>query len=544
MELLFTGGRVLTIDALDRIASGAAVRDGRIVAVGDSGEVRRAVGPDAVHVPLQGRALVPGFCDPHNHFSMTTFEPRSVDCRTPPLAGKSAVLDALAAAAAGAPEGQWIWGLGFSTRALESGAVDTAGEDAALLRWELDEAAPRNPLCVMDSSYHACYANSAALAWVGIDHRTPDPRGGEIRRDAQGEPNGVLWERAMDPVHHASMRGCIDTFGPDTVANLVQQNALRHLSHGITSVGDALVMPESAEIYRLADERGKLPIAVHQMRGGPGFFAAPEDAAGGAFLQDDVSDRLRGGIVKIFMDPVWPSPAMRICHADGSTEDAGAPYYRQEEVDHLVLDAASHGLQVAIHCIGNRAVEQALNAFERAQREAPRDDPRYRIEHFAFAEADQIERAQSLGVIISHQPPFLQATGDFFQARIAAAGLNAQPIPYRAMLDAGLTVASGSDFPCAPVEPLLGLESLVARRARGGSLVAAEQAITPLEALRTYTLNSAAAMFRDHEVGSIEVGKRADLAVLSHDPSLVEPSFISEIVVQQTYVDGDLLYSV
>ena len=540
MELVFTGGRVLTMDALDRIASGVAVRDGRIVAVGDSEEARRAVGPDATHVPLQGRALVPGFCDPHNHFSMTTFEPRSVDCRVPPLAGKAAVLDAIAAAADGSPEGQWIWGLGFSTGVYEP----VAGDPDALLRWELDEAAPRNPVCVMDSSYHACYANSAALALVGIDRTTPDPPGGEIRRDDRGEPNGLLWERAMDVVHHASMRSYVDTFGPDVVADLVQQNAQRHLSHGITSVGDALVMPESAEIYRLTDERGKLPIVIHQMRGGPGFFAAPEDAAGGAFIEDDVSDRLRGGIVKVFMDPVWPSPAMTVCHADGSTEDVGAPYYGQEEVDHLVLDAASHGLQVAIHCIGNRAVEQGLNAFERALRETPRDDPRYRIEHFSLATSEQIERARSLGVIISHQPPFLNAIGEYFETRIAQAGLDSRPIPYRAMLDAGLTVASGSDFPCAPVEPLLGLYSLVSRRAGDGQLVAEEQAISPLEALRTYTLNSAAAMFREHEVGSIEVGKRADLVVLSHDPSLVNAEFIRQLVVQQTYVDGDLLYAV
>ena len=110
---------------------------------------------------------------------------------------------------------------------------------------------------------------------------------------------------------------------------------------------------------------------------------------------------------------------MTVCHEDGTTEPVGEPYYGQEEVDHLVLDAASHGLQVAIHCIGNRAVEQGLNAFERAQREIPRDDPRYRIEHFSFAVPEQIDRAKSLGVIISHQPPFLQAIGDYFETRTA-----------------------------------------------------------------------------------------------------------------------------
>ncbi len=535
MELLFTGGRVLTIDALDRVVSGVAVRDGRIVAVGDDAEVRQAVSPDAAQVELRGRALAPGFCDPHNHFSMTTFEPRSVDCRVPPLAGKAGVLEAIAAAAAGCPPGQWIWGLGYSGGGRELGA--------ALLRGELDDAAPNNPVCVMDFSYHACYANSAAMALGGITRDTPDPRGGEILRDASGEAAGMLWERAMNPVHQASMRAHIDRLGPDVVAGLVDQNARRHLSHGVTSVGDAVVMPESAEIYRLADERGKLPIVVHQMRGGNGFFAAPEAAAEGSFLADDVSDRLRGGIVKLFMDPVFPSFTMTKCHPDGSLEDVGTPYYEQDEVDQLVINAARHGLQTAIHCLGNRAIDMALNAYERVQREVPREDPRYRIEHFFFGNREQMERAASLGVMISHQPAFLYSVGPGLGAYAAENGIDSTVLPYREMLDSGVTVASGSDFPCAPVEPLLGLHSAVSRRSRDGQVVAPEQAISAREGLRTYTINSAAAMFRDHEVGSIEVGKRADLVVLSHDPSLVTPEYIREIVVQQTYVDGKLEYA-
>ena len=552
VELLFTGGRVLTIDGLDHIVSGVVVRDGRIVAIGDSDEVRKAVGPEATHVDLRGRALIPGFCDPHNHFSMSTFEPRSVDCRVPPMAGKPAVLDAIAAAASGSPGGQWIWGMGYA--AGPSGA-------GVLSRTELDEVAPNNPACVMDQSYHSCYANSAALAITGIGRDTPNPRRGEILRDERGDATGLLWERAMDSVHHASLRAHIDVLGQEIVADLVEQNARRHLSHGITSLGDAVVLEDSAEIYRLADDRNKVSIAVHQMRGGNEFFAAPEAAASGV-LMDDVSDRLRGGIVKIFMDPVWPTFAHTKCHADGTHEPMGEPYYGQDEVDRLVLGAASNGLQVAIHCLGDRAIEQALSAFERAQREIPRGDPRYRIEHMFLPQDGQMERAASLGVMISHQPSFLYAIGDGFDHFRREAGLPFPALPTRSMLDAGLTLASGSDYPCFPVEPLTGLYAMVARRTRSGVEVAADQAITPLEALRTQTPNSAAAMFRDHEVGSIEVGKRADLVVLSHevgsievgkradlvvlshDPTLVDPTYIQETVVQQTYVDGDLLYSV
>ena len=142
-----------------------------------------------------------------------------------------------------------------------------------------------------------------------------------------------------------------------------------------------------------------------------------------------------------------------------------------------------------------------------------------------------------------HDATLLAVHGGFDHFR-REAGLPFPALPTRSMLDAGLTLASDSDYPCFPVEPLTGLYAMVARRTRSGVQVAPDQAITPLEALRTQTLNSAAAMFRDHEVGSIEVGKRADLVVLSHDPTLVDPLFIRDIVVQQTYVDGVLQYAV
>ena len=134
------------------------------------------------------------------------------------------------------------------------------------------------------------------------------------------------------------------------------------------------------------------------------------------------------------------------------------------------------------------------------------------------------------------------SVGQGFVDFIADAGLTIQPLPYRSFLDAGVTVASGSDFPAPQSNPLLGLYALTSRRSRDGDLIAEEETLTPLEALRTQTINSAIAMFRDHEVGSIEVGKRADLVVLSHDPTLVDPEFIREIVVQQTYIDCELKY--
>ena len=168
--------------------------------------------------------------------------------RVPPHRSLPHVLETIAAAAKAAPRGRWIRGWGFTTRMIQG--------NRAMTRWKLDEAAPENPVCIMDSNCHACYANSAALALARIDRHTPDPAHGQILRTTNDEPNGTLWERAMDPVHALSLRAYLDYYG-DTVADLVQANGLRHLACGITSIGDALVTPEAADMYRLAKAHRK-----------------------------------------------------------------------------------------------------------------------------------------------------------------------------------------------------------------------------------------------------------------------------------------------
>lgn len=539
VDLVLLGGTVLTMDG-DRTAQALAVDGGVIAHVGSAAEIGALAGPETEVVHLAGRAVIPGFIDAHNHFSMTTFEPVSVDCSIPPLEGKRAVLDAIAAAAQDAVPGQWIWGLGYRAR---MGTTTTASLPEPLTRGDLDEVAPENPVIVMASSYHACFANSAALALAGVDEHSVDPDGGEIVRDAAGKPTGVLWERAMDPLHLLSMRAHIDRYGEEVMAGLIERNARRHLAHGITSVGDAQVMPESAKLYRSAEQQGKLPITIHEMRGGTGFFAEPAEAARGDFLDDSPTDRLRGGTVKIFMDPAHPSTARTRIHPDGTQEHIGRPYYTPEAAARLVRTATDRGLQVAIHALGNWAVELALDAIEPVASQAHASDLRPRIEHFSLASLDQIRRASALGVIVNVQPPFLYRSTPQMEASRAELGVDRSQVPLRTLLDEGVQVAASSDSPCAPLPPLLGLYSIVSRHVRTGvAPIAPEEAVSVLEGIRAYTMGSAYAMSREREVGSLEPGKRADMVVLSHDPMNVSPEEIREIEVRQTYVGGQLLY--
>lgn len=535
LDKALLGGNVLTMNEGTPRVEAVGFEKGKIVAAGATAEVSKMVGSDTQVVHLAGRTVIPGFVDPHNHFSFTTFQPVSVDCSVPPHVSTNGVLDAIGAAAKSAPPGQWIWGWGFNSRAMEG--------HRRITRKQLDEVAPDNPVTIEDSSVHAAYANTPALRLAGIDRNTPDPDHGQILRDDNGEPDGTLWEEALNSVYNLSLRAHLEQYG-DYAVDLVRQNCQRYMAAGITSVGDALVLPEAAEMYRQADTLGKLPFRMHQMLGGDGFFSAPSRVASGDTGDGNVSDRLRGGTMKIFMDPVFPSPALIQEHPHGDHEHIGARYYTQEEADIIVLAAHRRGLQVAIHCLGTWSIEQALNAFEAALKAHPASEPRFRIEHYSLPTLEQIRRTASMGVVSVMQPAFVYTGAVRGQERAEELGGGALVFPFKTMLAEGVTVAASSDFPCAPLEPLTGIYAVVTRKTRlGEGPIVPDEAVTPLEALKMYTLNAAYAMNREHEVGSIETGKRADLAVLSHDPTSVDPDFIREISVEQTYVDGELLHN-
>ena len=291
MDLVIMGGNILTMDSQNTRASAVAVYEGKITAVGSNTELAKLVGEGTEVVHLAGRTLLPGFIDPHNHFSINALEPVAVDCSVPPHATINSILDTIAEAAKDLPSGRWLRGWGFRTNRLR--------ENRAITRWELDEAAPDNPVCIMDGSVHACYANSAALGLAGVDRNTPDPLHGQILHADNGEPNGTLWEGAMDQIYNMSLRAHLEYYGED-LSNLINHNCLRHLANGITSVGDALVVPDAAELYRIANRLQRIPITVHQMLGAEGFFAPPDRVSNGEISDGNVSDRLRGGTMKIF----------------------------------------------------------------------------------------------------------------------------------------------------------------------------------------------------------------------------------------------------
>lgn len=530
-DTLLVNATVLTLEPGSPVLSAVAIRNGRIRAVGDTQELLASASPDAVVIDLAGGTVCPGFIDSHQHTSFAAFEPLQIDCSTPPHESLAEVLSTIGSALIDEPPGRWVRGWGFTAAKVREGRNPT--------RWDLDQVAPRNPLLVVDLSYHAGYVNSAALQWLSIDGGTPNPVHGEIVRDDHGEATGELLEGGLDEAQLESWRSLSET-SPQDAVGLIEQFLKRAASYGITGVDDALVLPEAAALYRRAASEDRLPLTVRQLFGGRTFFGRPE--VGRWMTPEHAGPKLRAGAMKLFMDKVHPDgPAISCVDAAGALHESGSTYYSPAEIEELACEAVDAGVVPAIHAIGNRAIAQALDAYAAVRRTKRGSDVRLRLEHFSLGTVDQVRRAADLGVIVSTQPILAYSWGDAFM-RWRGSDKGLRVLPLRSLTDAGVVVAGGSDYPCDKLPPLLGMWAAVARRSETGAEVDADEGLTAIEALRMYTTNAAMATGRETEEGTLSVGKRANLAILDTNPLICSEDELRSATVMQTWVDGQRIF--
>jgi hypothetical protein len=502
---LLVNGTILTQDTSLPMAQALAVKDGRIVEVGGTDEVLWLREDDYELIDLEGRTVVPGFVDPHNHFSIGAFDTLWADCR-----GARSVADiqqTLAAAAGDTPAGAWVRIVGYDHQTL--GRHPTRGD--------LDAVVSDRPALVMHFSHHQCVVNSRALADANIERGTADPPGGEIARDKSGEPTGLLFERAMSAVETASRQAWETDF--TEVARVASR---RYAALGITTIQDAAVTPAVARRYAQARAAGALAIEVGEvMVGSRGWFERPDDAAPGA--------------LKIFVDGGYRC-AMRVMR-DGAPHTSGFLFYRRDELSARLLAAWRAERRVVCHAIGNLGIETAVGAIEDALRVMPEGRARVRLDHAIFLTRELITRLANLDIWIVAQPSFLWDRGG-----AAAPDRPADPSllvrPFGSALRAGVKQAFSSDFPCGSNAPLAGIAAAVTRTSRHGHVAAPEEAISVAAALEAYTLGAARAAGLGDVAGSLEPGKRADLLVLSSNPLDCAPAALASIRVLETWVGG------
>jgi len=502
---LLVNAVVRTQDASMPVAQALAVKDGRIVEVGGTDEILWLREDDYELIDLDGRTVVPGFVDPHNHFSIGAYDTLWADCRGARTVAE--VQQALRAGAVTTPVGEWVRVVGYDHSRL--GVHPT--------RADLDEAVPDRPAIAMHFSHHQCVANSRALAAAGITRGTPDPAGGEIARGKAGEPTGLLFERAMSAVETASRAGAETRF-----VSVAAAASRRYAALGITTIQDAAVTPAMARRYAEARAAGALAIDVTEvMVGSRGWFERPDDAASGA--------------LKIFVDGGYRC-AMRVLR-DGVPRTSGFLFYERAELTALLLGAWRAGRRVVCHAIGNLGIETAVGAIEDAVRTMPEGRARVRLDHAIFLTRELIARLAELRIWVVAQPSFLWDMGRPL-SRGADPDPDVLPRPFGTTMRAGVRQAFSSDFPCGSNAPLLGIAAAVTRTSRDGQVADLEEALSAADALEAYTLGAARAAGVDDVCGSLEAGKRADLLVLSADPATCPPAEIARIRVDETWLKG------
>jgi predicted amidohydrolase YtcJ len=521
--LVLVNGVVRTMDARGTVASAVAARDGRIVFVGDDRGARdAAAGPGGAEVlDLGGACVLPGLVDAHLHFAWFARSLEEVDAGT---RTRAEAVDRVRARAAATPAGQWIGGSSW----------DHNEWDRLPTRQDLDAAAPRHPVALKAKSGHAMWVNSAALQRAGIRAGAADPPGGKIARDTAGVPTGILYENAMDLVW-----AVIPERPASAIAESMREAQRCALAAGLTGFHDFDGVP-AFRALQLLDERGLLAMRV--LKGIPREMLGEAAALG---IRSGFGDGLLGiGHLKLFADgALGPQTAWMLEPYEGSSS-TGIPTLTPDALRADIARARDAGIACAVHAIGDAAVRAVIDAYEAVRGGAGAAAPCLpdRIEHVQLVAAADIPRIAALGIVASMQP--IHATSDMVIADRHWGARAATSYAWRSVLDAGATLAFGSDCPVETISPLAGIHAAVTRRRADGypgpegwrSL----QRVSVEEAVRAYTLGAARAAGQENHVGTIEPGKLADFTVLEADPFAVDPHAIRDLPVRATIVAGSV----
>jgi predicted amidohydrolase YtcJ len=530
-DLVLTNAVVHTVDAGRPRAEAVAVRGNRIVAVGATAEVRALVGPKTRVLDLAGRTVVPGFDDSHAHLLGIGFARLDVD-----LVGTRSyaeVVERVAAAVKGRRPGEWIRGRGWHEGKWDAPAP---GSVRGFPTHEaLSAVSPDNPVVLDRADGHAVLANAKAMAVKGVTRETRAPAGGAIIRAASGEATGVFVDNAEGLVAPPER-------SPDEVRRALDLAMDECLAKGVTSLTDAGEGTDVLALYREAAAAGKLRTRLYVMAAGLPTMRAlgrPEIGLGKGLLT------IRS--VKLYADGALGSRGAALLepYAD-DPGNMGLLVTPPEGILEAARFALAHGFQVATHAIGDRANRIVLDAYETAFRENPAvRDPRFRIEHAQILDATDIPRFGKLGVLAAMQGIHCPSDRPWAPQRLGEARVAEGAYVWRKLLDTGARILNGTDAPVEDVSPIQNFHASVTRQDAEGRPPGGfdpDQKLTRAEALRTMTLDAAYGSFAEKETGSIEVGKLADLVVLSQDILSVPDDALMKTEVLATIVDGKLLY--
>lgn len=522
-DLILLNGVIHTMDPANPQAEAVAIANGRFLAVGANAEMGAYATSRTKRLDLGKSPVVPGFIDAHMHVAASGLEHlKSVDTDLPSIA---AIKDAVRKRAAQTPAGDWVLGFKYDDTKMAEGRP--------INRHDLDEAAPNNPVYIRHRGGHTAFVNSAALNKADINDKTANPAGGAYEHAADGKLTG----RVMDN-GNAAFASKI----PSTATRADRRDGVKLITQmlvraGVTSAHDALGDPDDLLAYQDAYEAGDMHARVYCLIG-----AQHIDKMIRAGIRTGLGNEwVRVGAMKLMLDGSISERTARLSEPYvGRPNDYGILIMGEEEMYTLARKAHLAGWQVASHANGDGTIDQALRVYERLQRETPRNDPRFRLEHCTVINDDLVRRIKAIGAIPTPFSSYAYYHGEKL-SEYGPERVN-HMFALRSFLDAGVRATQASDYTASPFDPMMALQSEVTRTDKNGNVWGPKQRITIQEALEVGTVNGAYASFEENLKGAIAPGKLADLVVLGRDPLHEDPSKLIGIPVQRTMVGGKWMY--
>ena len=528
-DLVINNAKVWTVDKSLPTAQAVAVLGDRIVAVGSNAGVDPWRGPSTHVIDAGGKLLLPGFNDAHVHFVSGGMQLTNIqlnDATSPEEFARR-----IGERAKITPKGEWILGGNWDETKWSPPNIPT--------RELIDALTPDTPVFVSRYDGHMGLANSLALKLAGITAKTPDPPGGTIVRDPQGNPTGALKDAATDYIDKV-----VPPLSHEQRVKIVKRALAHAASLGVTSVQHMVASYEDIAVYSELLQRGELTTRI---------YAAP--------LITHVDDQAKLGIGRAFGGPYLRIGALK-AFADGSLGSGTAYFYEpflnqgnnrgllSDEMHPVSLmrdrymQADAAGLQICTHAIGDEGISTILDLYADVIKAHGEADRRFRIEHAQHMAAKDFERFAQLHVIASVQPYHAIDDGRFAESKIGHDRAS-RTYAFRTFLDHGVRLAFGTDWEVAPLNPMLGLYAAVTRATLDGKNPNGwfpEQKLTVAESVEAYTMGSAYAEFQEKEKGSITPGKLADMVLLSDDIFSIAPEKIRDVKVLKTFVGGNLVF--
>ena len=531
-DLVLRGGKIVTLNEAQPEVRALAARGGRIVALGSDADVGRLIGSDTEVIDLGGRLAIPGFIEGHAHYmgvGRSTLQLNLMD-----VANWDEVVAMVADAVAEAEPGELIAGRGWHQEKWDRRPEPAV--DGLPFHRSLSAVSPDNPVLLTHASGHATYANAKAMELSAITAATGDPEGGEIVRDAHGDPMGAFRETAAGLLGSAR-RGAADP-DPSRVALLAQEEAF---SKGITSFQDAGSGFSTVDLWKEMIDDDRLKIRLYSMIRA-GNQSLVENLADYRMVGYG-SDRLTVRSIKASIDGALDSHGAWLLEPyDDLPTSTGLNTTPVEEIREKARLAMEYGYQLNVHAIGDRGNRETVDIFEEAYNARGDGDYRWRVEHAQHLHPDDIPRFEALGVIASMQGVHATSDGPWVEPKLGARRSEEGAYVWRKLMDTGAIVMNGTDAPVEDVDPIASYYATVSRRMNNGGVFFGDQRMSRLEALESYTINAAYGAFEEDIKGTLANGKLADIVVLSQDVLTLDEDAIPQTEVVYTIVGGEVVY--